>query len=170
MADIQQSPFSSGVQQAEPRNWTPIIAGGGLVAVIVVIAVIVGLMSRPKLTPGDPYISKVQLSNLHMATAQNFAGTSVTYIEGTITNAGDRKLTDATVEVQFKNSLGETSLKESSLPLTVALNNTPYPDYGTLERSPLPAGKSRNFRLTIEYVTPDWNGQLPEVKIVSVRY
>src|SRR5215475_1338665 len=110
MADIQQSPFSFGVQEREPRNWTPIIAGGGLVAVIVVVAVIVGLMGRPKLTPGDPYISKVQLTNLHMATAQNFAGTSVTYIEGTITNSGERKLMDATVEVQFKNSLGETSL------------------------------------------------------------
>jgi hypothetical protein len=169
MADSPQ-PFSSGAQEAEPRNWTPIIAGGGLVVVIIVVAVLLGRMGQSGPKPGDPYLGKVQLSNLHMATAQNFAGTSVTYIEGTIINAGDRKVTDATVEVQFKNSLGETSLRESSLPVTVALSNTPYPDYGTLEHAPLAPGKSRDFRLTIEYVTPDWDGQLPQVKVVSVKY
>ncbi|HLW51830.1 MAG TPA: hypothetical protein VKW06_03215 [Candidatus Angelobacter sp.] len=170
MADSEQQPFSAGTQPPEPRNWTPILAGAGLVMVIVAVVALFSRMGQPTAKPGDPYLDKVQLSNLHMATAQNFAGTSVTYIEGTINNIGDRKLTDATVEVLFKNSLGETSLKESSLPVTVALSNTPYPDFGTLEHAPLAAGKSRDFRLTIEYVTPDWDGQLPQVKVVSVKY
>lgn len=170
MTDSAQPPFSSGRQQAEPRNWTPIIAGVGLVAVIIAVVVTLSRLGQQAPTPGDPYLSKVQLSNLHMATAQNFAGTSVTYIEGTITNTGDRKVTDAMVEVQFKNSLGETSLKENALPVTVALSNTPYTDYGTLDRAPLGPGKARDFRLTIEYVTPDWDRQLPQVKVVSVKH
>lgn len=170
MADSAQPPFSSGTQEAEPRNWTPIIAGAGLVAVIILVVVVLSRMGQHSPTPGDPYLSKVQLSNMHMATAQNFAGTSVTYIEGTITNTGDGKLTDATVQVQFKNSLGETTLKENALPVTVALTNTPYTDFGSLERAPLAPGKSRDFRLTIEYITPDWDGQLPQVKVVSVKH
>jgi len=170
MADSAQQPFSSGTQAAEPRNWKPIIAGAGLVVVIIVVVMLLSRVGRHAPAPGDPYIGKVQLSNLHMSTAQNFAGTSVTYIEGTITNTGDRKLTDATVEVLFRNAIGETSLKENLLPVTVALSSTPYPDYGTLEVAPLAAGKSRDFRLTIEYVTPDWDGQLPQVKVVSVKY
>jgi Protein of unknown function (DUF2393) len=170
MADSAQQPFTSGTQQSEPRNWTPIIGGAGLVVVIIVVTVLLSRMGQHAPVPGDPYLGKVQLSNLHMATAQNFAGTSVTYIEGTITNTGDRKVTGATVDVLFKNSIGETSLKENSLPVTVALTNTPYPDYGTLDRVPLGPGKSRDFRLTIEYVTPDWDGQLPQIKVVSVKY
>lgn len=170
-ADAQEQPsFLPGAPEREPRNWTPIIAGAGLVVLIIVVIVVLGRMGQHAPTVGDPYLSKVQLTNMHMATAQNFAGTSVTYIEGTISNTGDSKLTDATVEVQFKNSLGETSLKETALPVTVALSNTPYPDYGTLEHSPLAPGKSRDFRLTIEYVTPDWDGQVPQVKVVSVKH
>lgn len=170
MSDSAHAPFSSPAREAEPRNWTPIIAGAALVAVIIIVVVVLSRMGQHGPAPGDPYLSKVQLSNLHMATAQNFAGTSVTYIQGTITNVGDKKLTDATVEVLFRNSLGETSLKENALPVTVALSNTPYPDYGTLEHAPLGPGKSRDFRLTIEYVTPDWNGQMPQVRVVSVKY
>jgi hypothetical protein len=168
MADSEQ-PFSSGPQQPEPRNWTPIIAGVAIVAIIIVAAVILTRAAHHPANPGNPYLNKLQLSNLHMATAQNFAGTSVTYIEGTVTNTGDRKVADATVEVVFKNAIGEVSQRENSLPLTVALPNTPYLDYGTIDRAPLAPGQSRAFRLTIEYITPDWDGQVPQVRVVSVK-
>lgn len=168
MAD--EPTFSSGAPEPEPRNWTPIIAGAAVVAIIIAVIFTLTRAGQHTANPGDPYLSKVQLSNLHMATAQNFAGTSVTYIEGTVTNAGDHKVKDATVQVIFKNAIGEISQRENSLPLTVALPNTPYLDYGTIDRAPLAPRQSRDFRLTIEYVTPDWDGQVPQVKVVSVRY
>lgn len=169
MADAQQ-PFSSGQPQAEPRNWTPIIAGAAVVLIIIVVVLLLTRAGHQTANSGDPYLAKLQLSKLHMATAQNFAGTSVTYIEGTVSNTGDRKVTDATVQVVFKNALGEVSQRENSLPLTVALPNTPYLDYGTIDRAPLAAGQSRDFRLTIEYVTPDWDGQVPQIRVVSVTH
>jgi len=168
MADSEQ-PFSSGFREPGPRNWTSIVAGVAVVAIVVVAVVSVTRAGLHTANPGDPYLDKLQLSNLHMATAQNFAGTSVTYIEGTVTNSGDRKVTDATVQVVFKNAIGEVSQRENSLPLTVALPNTPYLDYGTIDRAPLAPGQSRDFRLTIEYVTPDWDGQVPQVRMVSVK-
>ena len=70
--------------------------------------------------PGDPNLAKLQVSGLHMATAENFAGGSVTYIEGKLTNGTDRKVTAASVQVIFKNSLGEIAQKDT-LPVTVLL-------------------------------------------------
>src|SRR5215467_11235551 len=116
MDDSEREPFSSAASQEERKNWTPMAAGGALVLVAIAIIVLLSRGGRPAApNPGDPNLAKIQLSNLHMATAQNFAGSSVTYIEGKLTNAGDRKITAAQVEVLFKNSLGETAQKEGSL-------------------------------------------------------
>ena len=167
-ASDHNQPFSAS-SAPEPRNWTPIIIGLAVVAVIVAAIVLFTRIGSHEANPNDPYLAKLQLSSLSMATAQNFAGTSVTYIEGTLTNSGDRKVTGARALVIFKNSLGEITQKEP-LPVTVLIPNSPYVDYGTLERAPLGPGQSRQFRLTLEYVTPDWDGQIPQVKITSVNY
>ena len=165
-----EQPFSPAPHEPERRDWTPIIAGAGLVVLIIVAVTLLGRLSRSRnANPGDPYLSKLQLSNLHMATAENFAGGSVTYIEGTLTNTGDRKVTGASAQVVFRNSLAEITQKET-LPLTVLVPNSPYVDYGTLDRAPLAPGQARDFRLTLEYVTPDWDGQIPQVKVISVGY
>jgi hypothetical protein len=147
------------------------MAVGGLLVVVIVGAVTVfGRLGRSSnANPGDPYLAKLQLSNLHMATAQNFAGGSVTYIEGTATNTGDRKFTGASVQATFKNSLGEITQRET-LPVTVVVPNVPYIDYGTLDRAPLAPGQSRDFRVTLENLTPDWDGQIPQMKVVSIAH
>ncbi|HEY6273589.1 MAG TPA: hypothetical protein VIX19_16540 [Terriglobales bacterium] len=162
-------PFSPA-PEPEGRHWTPIIAGAVVVALVIAAVVVFTRMSQSRqANPNDPYLAKLQLSNLHMATANNFAGTSVTYIEGTLTNTGDRKINSASVLVVFKNSLGEIAQREP-LPVTVLIPHSPYVDYGTIDRAPLPAGQSRDFRLTLEYITPDWDGQIPQVKVASVGY
>jgi len=147
------------------------LIGGLLVVVLLGFLVLLTRAGKSAaINPADPNLARVQLSNLHMATAQNFAGGSVTYIEGKITNGADRKLNAAQVEVLFKNSLGETAQKENSLALTVLLPNSPYVDYGTLDRAPLAPGQSRDFRITLEHVSADWDGQLPQVKVISIGY
>lgn len=169
MAEPANDPHLSP-EKHEGRNWLPMAVGGLLVLLIVAAFTVFGLLGRSRNTnPGDPYLAKLELSNLHMATAQNFAGGSVTYIEGTVTNTGDRKIIGASVQAVFKNSLGEITQKET-LPLTVVMPNTPYIDYGTLDRAPLAPGQSRDFRVTLESLTPDWDGQLPQLKPVSVGY
>lgn len=144
---------------------------GAVVVAAVVVAFIVFGRSGPPPVPSqvDPYAARLQISNLHMATAENFAGGSVTYILGSIANSGDKKVTGLRVEVLFKNSLGETAQKET-LPVMALLPNTPYVDYGTLDRAPLTPGQARDFRLTLEHVSADWDGQVPQVRVVSVSY
>ncbi len=169
-ASEQEQPFSPAPEEPERRNLTPIIAGAALVLLMIAAFTLWGRLSRShEANPADPYLSKLQLSNLHMATAENFGGGSVTYIEGTLTNTGDRKVTSASAQVIFRNSLEEITQKEK-LPVTVLVSSTPYADYGTLDRAPLAPGQSRDFRLTLESVTPDWDGQIPQVKVVSVGY
>lgn len=167
-ASDDNQPFSPS-PAPEPRNWTPIVAGVAVVIVIVGAIMLFTRMSRQEANPNDPYLAKLQLSNLSMGTAQNFAGTSVTYIEGTIINTGDRKVSGARALVTFKNSLGEITQKEI-LPVTALIPNSPYVDFGTLDRAPLGPSQSRPFRLTLEYITQDWDGQIPQVRIASVNY
>src|SRR5438270_2641430 len=161
--------FGSGESQKEDvAHWMPMAIGAALVIVAVAVIVLATRGNGPiRSHQPDPYAAKLQISNLHMSTAENFAGGTVTYIEGKIANSGDKKVTGAQVELIFKNSLGEISQKEH-LPVLVELPNIPYVDYGPLDRAPLPAGQERNFRLTVEHVTLDWDGQLPQVRITGV--
>jgi len=163
---LADEPFSPGGPEQESRNWTPMVVGAVLVVVAVALIVI---FTRNKTTPTrpDPYAARLQISNLRMATAQNFAGGSVTYIEGTLTNTGDKKVTGARMEVVFKNSLGEL-VQDEVLPVMVVQPGTPIVDYGPMDRAPLGPGQSRDVRLTLEHITADWNGQIPQVKVVSV--
>lgn len=171
MADSEQEPvFTPLTNQNEKRNWLPLIGGAAFLAVLALVVILLGRTAKPVNTnPKDPNLARLQISELHMATAQNFAGSSVTYIEGKITNTTDRKITDASVEVLFKNSLGETAQKDT-LPVTILLRTTPYADYGSIESLPLASGQSRDFRLTLEHVSTDWDGQVPQVRVVTVSY
>jgi hypothetical protein len=173
MGDAQQKPtasepsFGPATIHEESWSWLPMAIGGALVVVAVALIVVLTRSTGPNTSPRDPYIAKLQISDLNMATAENFAGGRVTYIQGRITNTGDRKLTAARVQVIFKNSLGEVTQNEV-LPLMVLLPNTPYVDYGPLDRAPLAPGQARDFRLTLEHITQDWDGQKPDVKVVNV--
>jgi hypothetical protein len=170
MADSDQDQvFSPPTNEGENRSWVPMAAGGAFVLLLVVGVVLLTRGGKSTGNPADPNLAKLQVSNLHMATAQNFAGGSVTYIEGKLANGTDRKVTGASVQVIFKNSLGEISQKDT-LPVTVLLPNVPYVDYGLIDRAPLAAGQTRDFRLTLEHVTTDWDGQIPTVKVVSIAY
>jgi hypothetical protein len=171
MAEPDQDPvFSPQTNQTETRNWIPMVAGGIFVVVLLIGLVFLTRSQKPANTStSDPNLAKLKVSDLHMATAENFAGSSVTYIEGKIANGTDRKVTAASVQVMFKNSLGEIAQKDT-LPVTVLLPNVPYIDYGPIDRAPLAPGQTRDFRLTLEHVTTDWDGQVPVVKVVSIGY
>ncbi|HZQ92033.1 MAG TPA: DUF2393 family protein [Terriglobales bacterium] len=144
----------------------------GIAAVLVMVAVI-WLFSRPAAqqqagaTQVPPEAAAIQLSDLKLATAQNFVGATVTYTEGKVTNNGGKTLAHAVVEVTFRNSLNEVVQRET-VPLMVLETRPGYSDAVDLSAAPLPAGQSRQFRLTFEHVSADWAQSMPELKIVSV--
>ena len=164
---LTEEPFGSGrATQEEGRNWTPMIVGAVLVVVAVALIVIF-TRNKPVSNTPDPYAANVQISDVHMATAQNFAGGSVTYIEGTLSNAGNKKITGARVQVTFRNSLNEI-VDDPVLPVMALQPDTPIVDYGPMDRAPIGPGQKRDFRITLEHISADWNGQVPQIKVVGV--
>jgi hypothetical protein len=167
----QDQPFSApeGDRNGNPF-WIPLVMGAAVVALIVgAVFLLAHKRPDPNAHKTDPYVAKLTTSDLHMSVAENFAGNPITYIEGKITNTGDKKVTGATIELIFKNSLGQTSQQEL-LPVMVLLFKLPYEDFSPLDQTPLAPGQTRDFRLTLEHVTADWDRQLPQMKVVSVNY
>src|SRR6266436_3742424 len=78
-----------------------VIIGGALAAAFL-------LQQPPKAAKTtSPYIASLKLSDFKMSAAENFIGHTVSYIDGTITNTGDRTVTHVVVEVVFQDSIGQ---------------------------------------------------------------
>ena len=148
-------------------NWRAI---GIAIAVVVAIVVILIFISRAEQKPTanpHPYAANVKLSDLKMSAAENFVGATVSYIDGTVANAGNQTVTHAMVEVTFKDSMGQLAQRET-VPLRVLQTSGPYPEAVDLTVSPLAAGQSKPFRLTFEGISAQWNHEYPELKVVDV--
>src|SRR5689334_21778584 len=61
----------------------------------------------------DPYAAKLQLSNIQLSQADNMIGGTATYVEGTVTNTGDKTVNGANVEVEFKNSMTQVVQRQN---------------------------------------------------------
>jgi hypothetical protein len=140
------------------------------VAAVIVIAVVAAFLLRgqPKGASGPPpYATNLKLSDFKMSAAENFVGATVSYIDGTVTNAGDKTVTHVVVEVQFKDDMGQVAQREV-VPLQVLKTSGPYPEAVDFSVSPLPPGQSTPFRLTFEGISAQWNHQYPEIHVTDV--
>jgi len=163
---LQPSPATE-----EPRSsLLPILLGLALVVLVVGIAAFLLRTDSKIATPAHPYASNLKLSAMKMSAAENFIGSTVTYLDGTVTNAGNQTVSHAIVHVSFKDSLGQVAQAED-VPVHVLQATGPYADAVDLNISPLVPGQSQPFRLTFEHVTADWNHEYPEllVRDVSVK-
>ncbi len=162
--------FTPAKQEAQERNWTPFVIG--LVAVVVVVGIIVVLTrTRGQTTPQvNPYAAKLQLSNAKVSAAENYVGGTVTYLDATITNTGDKELVGADMNLVFKNTMDQVVQKET-LPLHVLVANqmAGYPDLLDLSRSPIGPGQSKTVRMTLEHISADWNQAAPAMELVNLK-
>jgi hypothetical protein len=161
---LQPSPLT---EQEKESSLRPILIAIILVAVLIGVLVLLSVGSKKGPAQPHPYASNVQLSNLKMSQAENFVGSSVTYIDGTVTNSGGKTVTHAVVHVMFKNSMNEIAQAED-VALHVLSTSGPYPDAVDLTASPLASGQSKQFRLTFEHVSADWNQAYPDVQVTDV--
>jgi hypothetical protein len=138
-----------------------LVIGGALAA-----AVLLREPPRQVKTP-SPYIAKLKLSDFKMSAAENFIGATVSYIDGTITNTGDKTVTRVMVEVNFEDSMGQVAQRED-LPLRIVRNNGAYEEPVDLNAAPLVPGKSEYFRLTFDSISAQWNHQYPDITITDV--
>lgn len=155
-----------GAQDRDSSGRTIAIA----VAIVIVIAVVGAFLLRgkPKGASGPPpYAANLKLSDLKMSAAQNFVGATVSYLDGTVTNAGDKTVTHVIVTVTFKDDMGQTAQREE-LPLQALKTSGPYPEAVDFNANPLRPGQSTEFRLTFEGISTQWNRQYPEIQVTDV--
>jgi len=115
----------------------------------------------------SPYIAKLKLSDFKKSAAENFIGATVSYIDGTITNTGDKTVTHVMVEVNFEDSMGQVAQRED-VALRIVKSNGAYEEPVDLTVSPLAPGKSEYFRLTFDSISAQWNHQYPDITITDV--
>jgi len=151
------------------RNWAPWIVTIVLIALLVGLTYLVGGgRSNVKTAPTtDPYANRLPLSHLHVSQASNFAGDQLTYVEGTITNRGNRTVTAITARVQFPTDSGDHPQVEL-VPFNLVRTTQPYVDTEPLSAAPLKPGTSQDFRLIFDDVSPAWNQQVPQIQLEDI--
>jgi hypothetical protein len=152
----------------EPDNSRRFIVVAIVVVVALVLVVALLLRQPPRTAPQiPPYAAKLKISDLKMSQSQNFVGASVTYVDGNLTNTGDKVVTLAIVRVIFKDSYGQVAQIED-VPIKLLQTSGPYPDTVDLTVSPLAANESKPFRLIFEHVSEQWNQAYPELQITGL--
>ena len=148
-------------------------------AAVVIVAMVIILMTEhgrktvtaaPVNAAADPYAVNLPISNLEMSESANLAGGKVTYVDGRIANKGDRTVTFISTQVLFRNAAQEVAQNDPPQPLKIIRTRDPYVDVEPLSAVPLKPGDERDFRLIFDRVVPDWDGAIPQVRILNVQF
>ena len=165
----------TSAKPTEKRNWLPLAVA---IAVAVIALALVVLLGHRASSPASsaasgpaplaPYADKLELSDIQMSESSNFAGGKVTYLDGHITNHGDRTVTAVSVQVTFNNSYGELP-QRMTVPMNLIRAHQPYIDTEHMAAAPLEPGQTKEFRLIFEGITPIWNQEMPQGTVVHVE-
>ncbi len=152
---------------ANESNLRPVLIGVFIVAVVLAILVLIFRSEQKKPTPPPAYAAYLKFSDLKASAAQNFVGATVSYLDGTVTNAGDKTVTHAVVQITFKDDMGQTAQREE-LPIKVLRTGGPYDEAVDFNMSPLAPGQSKPFRLTFENISAQWNHAYPDMQVTQI--
>lgn len=163
------SVFSQPHFEPEERSWVPLAVGAAIVAAIVLAIFFFG-RPRPQSGPASiaPYAENLQFGDLKLSAAENFVGGSVSYLDGKIANTGNRVVTAISVEAVFRNSIGEIVQRETQPLMLIHTGMAGFADTTPLSAAPLMPNQTRDFRLTFEHISADWNQGYPELRLVKI--
>jgi hypothetical protein len=157
----------------EPRSLAPWIVAG--VVILAILGAIIAL-TRPSapanpgganLAPAAPYAAKLSITNLQMSQASSMVGGQNTYLDGKITNQGDKSVTGITVQVGFWGFTKQL-VGKPTMPLALIRTREPYVDTEPVGAAPILPGQSREFRLIFDSVPQEWDQNYPEIRIIQV--
>jgi phage terminase Nu1 subunit (DNA packaging protein) len=147
-----------------------------ILAAAVLLAVAGGLVwflsrgkSAPAVTPAtaplDPYAASLSIANLAMSESSSLAGGKVTYLDGQITNHGQRTVTAISIQVLFRDYAREIAWNETQS-LQLIRTRDPEVDTEPVSAAPLKPGDQREFRLIFDSVPDSWDGAYPDLRLV----
>ena len=149
-----------------------VAAGVIIVAAVVVVLVLQRGKGASTVTPisaqPDPYSASLPISDVKMSESANLAGGKVTYIDGHITNNGNKTVTGISMQILFRNAANEVAQNETQAVKWIRTRD-PYIDLEPASAAPLKPGEGRDFRLILDAVTEGWNGVYPELRMIRVE-
>ncbi len=157
------------VPEKEERDSSRTIIAAAMVGVVLLMLAVAYLLREPtKQSKGvPPYAANLSLSNFKMSAAENFIGATVSYVDGTITNSGNKTVIGVTLEVEFKDEIGQLAQRED-VPLRVLKTSGPYDEAVDLSVAPLVPGQNRPFRLAFDSISAQWNHAYPDLRVIDV--
>jgi hypothetical protein len=165
----------TGMFQEPPQERSFPTTAVAIAATAIVILVIVlvalgrrhgGAQNQNTLQPLAAYAPQLALSNLQMSESTSLSGGKSTYIDGHITNNGASTVTGITVQVVFS---GPQPPQLETAPLQIIRIRQPEVDTEPVSAAPLAPGAGADFRLIFEDVSPDWNQQTPQIRVIGVE-
>lgn len=118
------------------------------------------LRSGPHLpfgTAEQAYAPKIQIENVAMSRAENFANQEIISLSAEMVNLGDRSLKAVEVTVEFSDEMPQVVLREQRVLFGASA-------------APLPAGRRREFEVSFEHVPSSWNMQQPAVRVTGIQF
>jgi len=113
---------------------------------------------RPALsTEQKAYLDSLTFADLRVSAAVNFLGTTVTSLDGSVTNKGAKLVRRLDVELNFVDTLDQVVLRETAHPLAA-------------RATPLQPGETRAFHVSFDHMPADWNQAPPTVRTVYVEF
>lgn len=170
----QPTGFLQPGEPKEPRSPLPWAVAGLVVALAVAALLIFGRRPAPA-NPGgaamaapDAYAANLPLTNIRMSESSSLSGSKLTYIDGDVANNGSKTLTGVTVQIGFHDFTGQLAQKET-MPMALIRTHEPYVDTEPMSAAPIAPGQTREFRLILDYVTPNWNQAYPDLRVIGVE-
>jgi hypothetical protein len=105
------------------------------------------------------YAPQIHYSNIQLAKSSNLLDQQFTYINGTVSNDGDRTINRLAMTVTFYDDLAN---KEAALSDAETIIGDSATD------QPLPPHQQRTFSVTIEKYPETWNQQMPSFKTTGL--
>jgi hypothetical protein len=169
-ADADAVLFGGGREREAPRSRLPWIVGFAVVLLAVALLALLGRGKQEIPLAADPYAPMLAVEQATMSQAENFAGATITYIDVTVKNNGDRTVVGGVAHAVFRDTLGQVVQMED-LPLRALLSHPAggAADAADLSMAPLHPGQSRTLRLTLEHISSQWNRAQPEIEFRGLR-
>ena len=153
--------------ERQESSLRPILIGIVIVGIVVGVLALIFRAEQKKPAALPAYAANLKFSDMTTSAAQNFAGQTVSYIDGSITNTGDKTVVHLMAQITFKDELGQTAQRDE-LAIRVLRTGGPYDEAVDLTLSPLAPGQSKPFRLTFENISAQWNHAYPDLQITQV--
>ncbi len=152
----------------EKREFPWHFVAGGIATVLIVGGLVLfpgGRSSGPEVQQqlpfGEPekaYAERIAFSDIKMSRASNLLDQEITFVHGVLENRGARVIRDIEITIEFRDLMNQVVLRETL---------RPFGPSGPA-RTPLQAGRGREFHLNLESVPPDWNRKYPTIRVTGL--